>query len=71
MNSVLSNPKTSLTGIAGALGGALVAWSHGQLDAASIGTLILAASMFVQGLVAKDATTHSTPEQVREAGDGK
>jgi len=67
MDNIFNNPKTSLTGLAGAVGGALVAYSHGQLDAGSIGTLVLAAAMFAQGLVSKDATTHSTTTQVQEA----
>jgi hypothetical protein len=67
MDSIFNNPKTSLTGLAGAIGAALVAWSHGQLDAGSIGSVILAVSSLAMGLAAKDATTHSTTAQVQEA----
>ena len=67
MDNILRNPRTTLSGLAGAVGAALVAWSHGQLDAASIGAVIVSASMLAQGAFAKDAATHSTTLEVQQA----
>ena len=67
MDNIWKSPRTTWAGVAGAFGAALLAWSHGQLDAGAVGGVIMAVSSLVMGAVAKDGATHSTTQEVRAA----
>ena len=60
----MKNPETTIGGLVSALGAAMMAWAAGALDAQSIGAIFVAAGTLYTGWKAKDATTHSTIEDI-------
>ena len=68
--SILTNYKTSLAGVASilsALGVLAAGFSKGALDNTTLATAIGLFMTGLQGLFAKDGTTHSTEAQVQTA----
>ncbi len=68
--SILTNYKTSLAGVASilsALGVLAAGFSKGTVDNTTLATAIGLFMTGLQGLFAKDSTTHSTVAQVETA----